>query len=387
MAAGSQKPHQARVLVWTYLRRENERETLRGVIEYAQIHTRWQLNHWTGICDATRGAQAAAFDGILLGTIPADGASLLPERRTVLLDSTRSELGLPIVRPDYKALADRIFEEIAALGHRRVLFAGPDQNWSHLRRRPLAALCRREGLEYTHLEVPVEAALQEQQIQTLRKHPRPFLVVTPNAVYAHLLVDGAEAAGLAIPEEMSLLAIGTDEIEANLCHPTLTTVDHNSHGIGYLAAELLDTMLQGKRPRRKLHLVGPGRAELRGSTDYVFDDQQLVQALRFIRDHAVSGIRVEDVMAPLIISRRALEQRIRKHLGRTIHEEIMRVRLDAAMEMLIGTLEPLADVAAGTGFQSASDLCKIFKRRVGITPSAFRRKAARSSGKPAGQRG
>jgi LacI family transcriptional regulator len=294
----------------------------------------------------------------------------------VAMDVKRSALGLRIVRPDYDALATKLANEVQALGHRRVVFAGPDERWAHLRARPLAAVCRDRGVTFARVDIRDDGPVGAEARQFLREHPRPFALIAGNAEHAHPALDAIKAEGISVPEQAAVLAIGADEIEANLCHPTLTTVDHNGYAIGHQAAAVLDRMLHGDRPRRRLWLVPPGETVHRGSTEYVFDDPSLVAALRYIRDRACDGIGVEDVMDQLSISRRALEQRIRRQLGRTVHEEIMRVRLQRAMELLSRSLDPLADIAAHSGFQSSSDLCKIFKRRTGLTPHQYRRASA-----------
>ncbi len=79
-------------------------------------------------------------------------------------------------------------------------------------------------------------------------------------------------------------------------------------------------------------------------------------------------------MDRLTVSRRTLEMRFRRHLGRTVHEEILRVKLGRVVELLTETMTPLADIAAATGFQSASDLGKTFKRCKDMAPGAYRRK-------------
>ncbi len=376
MATESRHVRFARVLIWTFQRRENERAMIRGIVEYVRARTDWELTHWVGPCDLSGLRKARGFDGGLLSAMATVPEGTLCPFPAVALDCRDSALHLPIVRPDYVALAERLVDEAVALGHTSVAYAGPDQPWSALRRDPLADECRRRGVGFRSLIVPNDAPLTRRHRDRLAGLTRPFALVTPNARYAHTVLDAAKDRSIAVPEEMALIAIGDDEIEAHLCHPTLSTVDHNSHGIGRTAAEVLHAILRAEPLDRDLWTVGPGPTVHRGSTGYVFDDIATVDALTFIRDHACDGIHVEDVMERLPISRRALEQRFRRHLGRTIHEEIMRVRLDAVMQRLRTSSQPLADIAAATGFQSSSDLCKIFKRRTGMTPNRYRRQVA-----------
>ncbi len=71
----------------------------------------------------------------------------------------------------------------------------------------------------------------------------------------------------------------------------------NAHGAGYLAASLLARMLAGEKIEGKAHLLEPLGIETRQSTDSLaIDDQELIRAARFIREHACSGIKVDDIL-------------------------------------------------------------------------------------------
>jgi LacI family transcriptional regulator len=143
---------------------------------------------------------------------------------------------------------------------------------------------------------------------------------------------------------------------------------------GYVAAELLDAMMAGKRVPATPHRIDPLGICTRQSTDVLLlDDQDVVAALRFIREHACEGIDVGDVLREAPLSRRMLEFRFRKHLGRTPHQEIERVRLDHVKRLLRETDLSLDTIARRTGFSSESYLSVAFKRVTRTTPDKFRR--------------
>ena len=112
----------------------------------------------------------------------------------------------------------------------------------------------------------------------------------------------------------------------------------------------------------------------RRSTDIVaFDDPEVAAALHFLHDHAGEPIAVGDVVEHLLISRRSLEMRFRKAVGRTIHEELQRVRLERAKRLLLETDLPIPSVAEAAGFASPSYLGQVFRRTFGVTPARYRR--------------
>jgi LacI family transcriptional regulator len=65
-------------------------------------------------------------------------------------------------------------------------------------------------------------------------------------------------------------------------------------------------------------------------------------------------------------------------LGRSVHDEIVRVRLVRARELLQQTDLPLAEIAERAGFRHQEYMGAVFRRRLRQTPGAVRRLARRS---------
>jgi len=172
---------------------------------------------------------------------------------------------------------------------------------------------------------------------------------------------------------MALLGVD-DEVEiCRLSNPPLSSIDHGSRRVGYEAARLLDRwMATGKRPAGSV-VVTPTGVVLRRSTDLLaVDDSEVAAAIRYIRNHPTGALKVSDVLRRLAVSRRSLEIRFHRVLGRTIHEEITRVRMDRARQLLIGTDWSMPHIADACGYAFASQFSNAFKREMGISPVAFR---------------
>jgi LacI family transcriptional regulator len=112
----------------------------------------------------------------------------------------------------------------------------------------------------------------------------------------------------------------------------------------------------------------------RQSTDVLaMEDADVVAALRYIRRCGQFSIGVQQVVERTGLSRRALEQRFRKALGRSIHDEIERVRLELIMQMLTETQKSVGEIARALGFPDAGHVSRLFRKAKGISPTTYRR--------------
>ena len=131
--------------------------------------------------------------------------------------------------------------------------------------------------------------------------------------------------------------------------------------------------MAGRKVRGETHLIPPVGIATRQSTDVLaIEDANIVRAVRFIREHACDGIKVSDVLRAVPHARRLLEGRFKKLLGRTPHEEIIRVQLNRVKQLLTESDLSLEQIAERTGFAYVEYLSVVFKKKVGQPPSKFR---------------
>jgi LacI family transcriptional regulator len=111
----------------------------------------------------------------------------------------------------------------------------------------------------------------------------------------------------------------------------------------------------------------------RASTDVLATgDRDLVAAIRFLREHACECLRLKELPARTALSSRTLERRVYQLLGRSPKEEIMRVRLERAKQLLTETSLPVGAVAERCGFSQAKYFSHVFHARLGLTPGEYR---------------
>lgn len=100
---------------------------------------------------------------------------------------------------------------------------------------------------------------------------------------------------------------------------------------------------------------------------------QKSSVLEFIQQRLADDIALDELAAVAGLSRFHFLRLFRNTLGVTPHQYVLRQRLLAARELIVGTRLPLAEVAATVGFSSQSHLGTAMKRRLGISPGALRK--------------
>lgn len=380
----SKPPHVA-ILIETSL--AYGRGLLRGVARYVQEHGPWSvyfrpqgldapppkwLSHWRG-------------DGILarIDTRRMAQAVLRTRLPTVDLRNTVAGLKFPGVGPNNRAVAMIAFRQFLESGLRHFAFCGDAvgvNRYLDVRCHYFRQMVEEAGHEchmYQPKPSPRGDAWEQEQgrlVRWLKRLPMPIGIMACDDDHGRQVLDACLRAGLRVPEQVAVIGVNNDEHLCSLSNPPLSSVDVNAERIGYEAAALLDRLMAGAPPPAEIVEFPPCGLVVRQSSDMAgIADPQVADALRFIRAHAVEKIGVEDVARALDISRSTLERRFLQMLGRSPKQEILRVQLDCAQDLLTRTNLRMAAIAEKAGFQSPGYFCEVFHRRMGCTPGAYRR--------------
>ncbi len=86
----------------------------------------------------------------------------------------------------------------------------------------------------------------------------------------------------------------------------------------------------------------------------------------------LGSLAMDDVAAQLYIHRRTLDRRLQRH-GTTYGTLLEDLREEIARQLLCDTRLPIRSIAESVSFSSAANFATAFRRRVGMTPTEFRR--------------
>lgn len=356
--------------------REFGRGVIRGVSNYAKAHGPW--NFYINPADINPQLPSSKLWHIdaVLGRIstPQALSEVLSRKLPVVWLGYSRYPGPCYVRSDASAVCRLAFDYLRNHGLNTFAYCGQRTEWGDERRDHFAQAVCAAGLRFHDFAFNSgsEKSLESQLGHWLIKLPKPIGLMAQDDLTAREVIDMCRFIGVHVPNQVAVLGVDNDELICGVSTPTLSSVSVNAERVGFEAAKALDLLMAGKNPGSTV-LVQPVGVVSRQSTDTVgADDPVVATALQFIREHAVESIGVPDLLRHVQVSRRTLELRFEKVVGRSPYEEIERLRLLRAQELLINTDMKISLVAQKAGFSSVQYLHQVFQRQFGQTPGRFR---------------
>ena len=305
-----------------------------------------------------------------LPVVSVSASGLAPDLPTVISDSAS------VARLAAEHLIERGFRHFGYCGDAR--FAWSKTHGQHFQR-----ALGESGFACSHFQTQrgdfADWKLEQRKLGAwLKSLPKPAGVMTCFDIRGQQLLDVCKRLGLRVPDEIGVIGQHDDTLLCELCDPPLTSVIPNPRQAGYQAAALLDKMMRRREVEARVYPIAATGVATRQSTDLVAtDDPQLAEAMRFIRQRALEGIRVGDVLDQVPMSRTLLERKFREHFDRSPYETIQHLRRQEARALLLNTDLPIAEVAERCGYLSAEYFSADFRKHSGESPSAFRVRARR----------
>ena len=360
---------------------------IEGIAEYAHAHEDWQFMLGPrGKYDQSLLPAGWGGDGVIARITSQELADQLITLQIPSVNVSWYRFGentIPRCTSDERAVAALAAKYFIDLGFRQFAYCGSAIRPNYvdrfceafveiLQRRTYPCHCHISNWHPDSIMPP--ASEFERLVEWLRGLSKPVGLLAFDSVQARQVTEACEESGIHVPHEVAVLGGEHDLLNCTISKPQLSSIDQAPRRVGYSAAELLSRMIAGEAPPREPILLAPDRIITRQSTDTVaVDDDLLANAVRFIKKHSHERIQVGDILAEVPISRRALEKGFRKWFGRSPAEELRRIRVDRATQLLCDTSWSMPQVASAVGFVRPELLTRAFRRELRTTPSEFRR--------------
>jgi len=95
---------------------------------------------------------------------------------------------------------------------------------------------------------------------------------------------------------------------------------------------------------------------------------------RYLEENLEQPVRLAELAKQVPLSVSYFCRAFKETFGITPHAHIIRLRLEMAKRLMLATQDPLSQIALASGLADQAHLCKLFRRGVGETPSAWRRR-------------
>ena len=375
-----------KVLLSPKLEGKAGREHLAGILGFLDAGHVWDVRIVRAAselnAETIRKALADGTEGFLL-SVAAEGRQkaaldLLAQshRPVVILDDHgpgRRASNFAYVRFDTPAIV------AAALDHFKRILPGssvafvPDPShepWSISREKAFLSIVARRRLKGSVFR----GHTRRQLASWLAALPSPAGVLAANDLTALLVVETCAERDIAVPDRISVLGIDNDELLCGHTRPPIATVEPNFAGAGFLAATTLQQMMNGRKVRREI--VVPEsvcRLVVRDSArPYAGKSQLFRQAADLIRSDAVR-LDAATLAHELGVSHTRLAETFRRQ-GKTVAGEIRAARYAKVLELLRDPHQAIGPIANLCGWRSETHLMHDFKRRMGMTMRAWRKR-------------
>jgi LacI family transcriptional regulator len=370
--------------------REYGRGVLRGIVRYARLHGPWafyitpgdfeqalpKMEQWGGTGIIARIANAKVADAILATGLPLVAMDLSEKQ---LAPNNPLSKVCEIISDSYHA-AQLAANHLLERGFTNYAFVGiADKVWSIRRQESFVKHITQAGYNPQIYESPKNkydrewGREQKLMAEWLRNLPKPVGLMACNDDRGRDVLEACRAAKVSVPEEVAVIGVDNDSLLCELANPPLSSVVLNAEHGGFEAAALLDRLMSGRQKEQERIVVEPLQVVTRRSTDVVaLEDAEVAHALQYIHENAGRPIQVKEIVDTLGISRRTLEIRFRRALGKSMNERIQQAHLERAKRLLLETDLPLPKVAEAAGYNSTSYLAVVFHKAFAMTPARFR---------------
>jgi LacI family transcriptional regulator len=368
---------------------------LSGVVQYAREHPNIALHEFYDVAPSDVDEQAAPpwrgdVDGILLAVGAGPGVVDWVRSGGVPAFNMVADIvdpRLPTIYIQPASIAKLAVDHLRACGCRRYLHVGSGSSMgSALRVKAFEEAVAATGCPFALVKTtkkhdefnpaPEDAECREALDQALTSTPGPVGVLALNDVIARAVLARAEALGLEVPEQVAVVGVD-DSFTAISQLPMLTSIRTPGKTVGYRAMERLAKMIRGGRRPRKPIEVPATELIVRESTGGVSHQMSdMTRAMELIYSRADSGISIEDILETLSISRRTLNVNFKQLFGRSPGEEIQRLRIAYATDLVVHTKFSIDHMAARLGFAEPTSFTKFFRKHTGASPTAYRKQQA-----------
>ena len=388
------RDHNPRVLVILNLKLKGGRTECKGILDYAKRRGNWK-------CIVVEGRDMEQeldplkleLDGAIVSNFisPTQTRSLaraeipvvVAEPWLEMLERGKPFANAPYVKMDSYGVGRLAAEYYLKRGYRSFAYVGETLGmyWSAERRQGFMDTLAKSGFG---CEVYDKVSARERRrwdaerprmMRFLLKLPKPTAILAAMDGRGRLVLDACSEAGINVPEEIAVLGVDNDTILCESATPMLSSIRTGGFRRGQRSAEMLDALMRGGHVDQNVVVMEPLTVVTRESTGYdAMRYPTIARAMKFIHSKAMQrNISVPDVAEVAGCSRRYIEMLFRRHVGASIRDTILAVKIEGVKTLLERSNLSIGEITEQCGFARESHLGVVFKKATGSSMRDWRR--------------
>ncbi|CAM3842618.1 Xylose operon regulatory protein [Vibrio aerogenes CECT 7868] len=292
---------------------------------------------------------------------------------------------VPYVATDNAALVNLALQHLKEKGLENFAYYGlpedPRKRWAQERESAFLALMKSEGYSGAvfrgNATDPKTWQYDMNRLADwLQMLPTPVGIIAVTDARARHLLQVCDNLNIMVPDKVAVIGIDNEQLARFLTRVSLSSVGQGCKTMGYQAAKLLHQQLEYQQQKKNEPcriIIPPAKVYERQSTDYqALKDPYVIQAMHFIRRNACKGIKVEQVLNSVGVSRSNLETRFKQEMGHSIHHEIHHAKLRRSCHLLATTMLSIQEISELCGYPSLQYMYSVFKKDLAQTPKDYR---------------
>lgn len=208
----------------------------------------------------------------------------------------------------------------------------------------------------------------------LRVLPHPCAVFCENDWEALRVVNTALELGIRVPEEISVLGVGNDDLLCYSSRISLSSIETRLYERGFRLAEALDRLMSGGESGSYLEIEPSSMVIERRSTGfYAIRDSRLLEMIQWLQKKASTSVQIADLAKSFHLSESVIYRKFIANLGISPKQVLLNMRMNIARRLLLDTDEKITAIAADAGFPTPTAFFATFQKIHSCTPQTWRK--------------
>ena len=372
-----------KVILMTDYSSEYDRSLLRGIMRYSKEYGPWSFYRLPGeyrsgeenLKELAQIAREWKADAIIGRWSDEDLKSIedlhIPivllnyrKRSTVHSNITGDYIGTGVMAARY--FYERHFSSFAFVGIAGVLWS--DERYSGFR-----GEVSRLGGTLQRYDIKESGKKDMQSLyEWLKALPPRTAVFCCDDERALIVTEVCRSYGIEIPQQIAVLGVDNDDLVCCISDPPISSIQLDVEQGGYRLCQRLHQEILNPDSNPFSLVIKPVQIIERQSSATVIPDAMVGKLVDFIDHNYTRKISVWQMLEDIPLSRRSIENRFRKVMGRSIYSYVLDCRINKVAQLLITTDKTILQICEEAGVQDPDSLTKLFKQRYSCSPSEYR---------------